>query len=264
MFALLKNFFFGAGNRKEGISTPEQSKVNSYRMLIECLQAASAALPEGKAYIVQANGEFTVSLTWKPEEDGNAPSQIYGLDGSGKVSRWEESEHSSLFMEVPDKEAVLMKGETVKAAETEALEKEDKKKEIEETAEKPSRQQLMMRKLVHYLKLHYAFRYNRLTERTECARLNPEAVEDSHHLTYKPVDTRTLNSISLDAISEGIDCWDRDVKRYIESAHIPAYHPFTLYFDRLPAWDGKDRVSDLNGCLTKNCGSAPSTAGCWP
>ena len=180
MFALLKNFFFGAGNRKEGISTPEQSKVNSYRMLIECLQAASAALPEGKAYIVQANGEFTVSLTWKPEEDGNAPSQIYGLDGSGKVSRWEESEHPSLFMEVPDKEAVLMKGETVKAAETEALEKEDKKKEIEETAEKPSRQQLMMRKLVHYLKLHYAFRYNRLTERTECARLDPEAVEDSH------------------------------------------------------------------------------------
>ena len=54
MFALLKNFFFGAGSRKEETTLPEQSKADSYRMLIECLQAASAALPEGKAYIVQA------------------------------------------------------------------------------------------------------------------------------------------------------------------------------------------------------------------
>ena len=252
MFALLKNFFFGAGSRKEETTSPEQQKADSYRMLIECLQAASAALPEGKAYIVQANGEFTVSLTWKPEEGGNAPSRIYGLDGSGKVSRWEESGRPDLFVEAPDEENVPVKDETAKAADPEkAEEKEEKEEEKEEKeeekekTEKPSRQQLMMQRLVRHLKLRYAFRYNRLTERTECARLDPEAVEDSHHLTYKPVDTRTLNSISLDAISEGIDCWDRDVKRYIESGHISAYHPFTLYFDRLPAWDGKDRVSDL-------------------
>ena len=185
MFALLKNFFFGAGNRKEETTSPEQSKVDSYRMLIECLQAASAVLPEGKAYIVQASGEFTISLTWKPEEGGNAPSQIGRPD---------------LFVEVPDEETVPVKDKAAKAADPEkAEEKEEEKEEKEKTekAEKPSRQQLMMQRLVRHLKLRYAFRYNRLTERTECARLDPEAVEDSHHLTYKPVDTRTLNSISL-------------------------------------------------------------------
>ena len=111
MLTMLKNFFFGTGSRKEETTLPEQQKADSYRILLECLQAASAALPEGKAYIVQANGEFTVSLTWKPEEENHAPSQIYGLDGSGKVSRWEERGHQGLFVEVPDEEGVPVKEE---------------------------------------------------------------------------------------------------------------------------------------------------------
>ena len=249
MLTMLKNFFFGTGSRKEETTSPEQQKADSYRILLECLQAASAALPEGKAYIVQANGEFTVSLTWKPEEENHAPSQIYGLDGSGKVSRWEERGHQGLFVEVPDEEGVPVKEE----AASEKNEAEGEAKAAEKAVqEKPSRQQLMMQRLVRHLKLRYAFRYNRLTERTECARLNPDALDDSHCLIYKPVDTRTLNSLSLDAISEGIDCWDKDVKRYIESGHIPAYHPFTLYFDHLPAWDGKDRVNELAKRVSDN------------
>lgn len=42
-----------------------------------------------------------------------------------------------------------------------------------------------------------------------------------------------------------MDCWDRDIKRYVESDHVQAYHPFDLYFNNLPAWDGKDRVTEL-------------------
>ena len=59
------------------------------------------------------------------------------------------------------------------------------------------------------------------------------------------MDSRTLNGITLDAMNSGVDCWDRDVKRYVESDHVQAYHPFDLYFKHLPAWDGTDRVTEL-------------------
>ena len=102
-----------------------------------------------------------------------------------------------------------------------------------------------MQRLSRYLKLHYAFRYNLLTERTECARLNTEKADESHLLTYTPVDSRILNGIALSAIENGVECWDRDIKRYVESDHVQDYHPFELYFNNLPEWDGKDRVTEL-------------------
>jgi predicted P-loop ATPase len=46
-------------------------------------------------------------------------------------------------------------------------------------------------------------------------------------------------------MDSGIRCWDRDVRRYVESDKIEEYHPFRLYFDTLPAWDGTDRITPL-------------------
>lgn len=108
--------------------------------------------------------------------------------------------------------------------------------------EKPSRQLKSLQQLLGYLQLHYVFRYNRLTDRTECACL---AGEPAHELRYQPTDNRILNSISLQAMQAGISCWDRDIKRYVESAEIPSFHPFTSYMEHLPQWDGVDRVSPL-------------------
>ena len=119
------------------------------------------------------------------------------------------------------------------------------KKPVAQQAEKEPKQQRMMQRLSRYLKLHYAFRYNLLTERTECARLNTEKADESHLLTYTPVDSRILNGIALSAIENGVECWDRDIKRYVESDHVQDYHPFELYFNNLPEWDGKDRVKEL-------------------
>ena len=102
-----------------------------------------------------------------------------------------------------------------------------------------------MQRLSRYLKLYYAFRYNLLTERTECARLDTGKADEAHHLTYTPVDSRTLNGIALSAIENGVNCWDRDIRRFVESDHVQAYHPFELYFKNLPEWDGKDRVAEL-------------------
>jgi predicted P-loop ATPase len=58
---------------------------------------------------------------------------------------------------------------------------------------------------------------------------------------------RNLNGISCAALNNGIDCWDKDIKRYVESDNVKEYNPFTLYFDNLPKWDGKDRVTPLAG-----------------
>ncbi len=119
----------------------------------------------------------------------------------------------------------------------------DIQSECKAEKDKPSRQLKSLKQLLSYLHLHYAFRYNRLTDRTECAYLSEE--EDGHELRYQPADNRVLNSISLQVMQAGIPCWDRDVKRFVESAEIPSFHPFTAYMEQLPEWDGVDRVAPL-------------------
>jgi predicted P-loop ATPase len=49
----------------------------------------------------------------------------------------------------------------------------------------------------------------------------------------------------MEARRTGIDCRDRDVNRFVYSKEVKEYHPFRQYMERLPEWDGKDRVSDL-------------------
>lgn len=56
---------------------------------------------------------------------------------------------------------------------------------------------------------------------------------------------RELNTFCIEAHAEGIPCWDKDLNRYVYSTYIPAYHPFLLYMDELPDWDGKDRLAAL-------------------
>ena len=202
----LRDFFFR-----------EEPSVSSYDRLLADLNRACSSLPEGQAFLVTGDGEFTVRLTWKPQQM-NPDKRMFSLNGQDEVTEWIEA--------VP------------------TATKEPKPVDIENEKKEP-KQKRMMQRLSRYLKLHYAFRYNLLTERTECARLNAEKADEAHHLTYTPVDSRTLNGIALSAIENGVECWDRDVKRYVESDHVQAYHPFELYFKNLPEWDGKDRVTEL-------------------
>ena len=202
----LKDFFFR-----------EEPSVSSYDRLLADLNRACSSLPEGQVFLVIGDGEFTVRLTWKPQQT-NPDKRMFSLNGQDEVTEWIEA--------VP------------------TATKEPKPVDIEKEKKEP-KQKRMMQRLSRYLKLHYAFRYNLLTERTECARLNEEKADEAHHLTYTPVDSRTLNGIALSAIENGVECWDRDIKRYVESDHVQAYHPFELYFRNLPEWDGKDRVTEL-------------------
>ena len=195
----LRDFFFR-----------EEPSVSSYDRLLTNLNRACSYLPEGQAFLVTGDGEFTVRLTWKPRQE-DAEKRMFSLNGQNEVTEWVETAPSAV----------------------------EAKKPVAQQAEKEPK------RLSRYLKLHYAFRYNLLTERTECARLNTEKADESHLLTYTPVDSRILNGIALSAIENGVECWDRDIKRYVESDHVQDYHPFELYFNNLPEWDGKDRVTEL-------------------
>ena len=86
----------------------------------------------------------------------------------------------------------------------------------------------------------YEFRFKVLTEPPEF-----RSKSDKGNGIFRPATERDLNAICLEAHRHGIDCWDRDVARMVHSADVREYHPFRLYFQRLPTWDGRDRLHDL-------------------
>ena len=107
----------------------------------------------------------------------------------------------------------------------------------------------LMQEVTAFLTSRYRFRFNVLTEETEVADVaNITNIENNlpdAHPRYAKVDERWMNTLSMEAIETGIDCWDRDIQRFVRSRRISEYHPFTAYFEQLPEWDGKDRVSAL-------------------
>ena len=114
---------------------------------------------------------------------------------------------------------------------------------------KKAKSSSLMQEVTAFLTSRYRFRFNVLTEETEVADVaNITNIENNlpdAHLRYAKVDERWMNTLSMEAIETGIDCWDRDIQRFVRSRRISEYHPFTAYFEQLPEWDGKDRVSAL-------------------
>ena len=108
----------------------------------------------------------------------------------------------------------------------------------------------LMQEVTAFLTSRYRFRFNVLTEETEVAEVTNN-IPDTH-LRYAKVDERWMNTLSMEAIETGIDCWDRDIQRFVRSRRISEYHPFTAYFEQLPEWDGTDRVSALARRVSDN------------
>lgn len=97
----------------------------------------------------------------------------------------------------------------------------------------------LTRQVMDFLTKRYDFRYNLLTEETE---FRPAGQRD---FAFLSVGKRNLNAFCIEAHAEGIPCWDKDLSRYIYSTYIPDYHPFQLYMEELPQWDGVDRLTQL-------------------
>jgi predicted P-loop ATPase len=115
----------------------------------------------------------------------------------------------------------------------------DGNKEERNCAERSAEAGNILRAVEGFLEQYYVFRFNKITEATEYReRHAPEG-------TFVAVGQRELNSLCIAARKQGINCWDKDISRYVNSADIQPYHPFLSYMDTLPAWDGIDRVEAL-------------------
>ena len=63
--------------------------------------------------------------------------------------------------------------------------------------------------------------------------------------SYQDLTEEARNSITMRALEQGIKCWDKDIRRFVNSEDITPYDPLNEWLDRLPRWDGKDRVTPL-------------------
>ena len=106
-----------------------------------------------------------------------------------------------------------------------------------------SKEQRLAIQTDEFMKRRYDFRYNTQVGEVEYRERH------SFRFRFSPIDKRTLNSIALDAQSEGIPLWDRDISRYIYSNRIPVFNPLEDYLYDLPHWDGKDRIRALAGLV---------------
>ena len=103
----------------------------------------------------------------------------------------------------------------------------------------PSKVQEEAVALQEFMTRRYSFRRNEvlgLTEYCERKRL---------HTRYRPVDETVVNSIALNAREEGVNVWDRDVKRYLKSDRVMTFNPFDAFLDTLPKWDKCPRIDKL-------------------
>ena len=253
VFATLKTVFFGS----KFLSTPVPSDGTPRRDLVSALNGLMPlcrTIPGVHLAVDIREGRVALVLNWTSRTDGNALAGVYHYivsdeDGVKEVSKSqvlpaengmgnlpesknETSKHPTTLIEKTEKEAA-QSGSARKKAGLESSKEEVKK----------AKSCSLMQEVTAFLTSRYRFRFNVLTEETEVANIEnnlPDA-----HLRYTKVDERWMNTLSMEAIETGIDCWDRDIQRFVRSRRISEYHPFTAYFEQLPEWDGKDRVSAL-------------------
>ncbi|MGL4993204.1 MAG: VapE domain-containing protein [Bacteroidales bacterium] len=93
--------------------------------------------------------------------------------------------------------------------------------------------------LKSFMERRYEVRRNTLNDQIEYRQ------KLSFYTPFKSVDKFALNTISIDALSEGLRVWDRDISRYIYSSKTPVYNPIDRYLEELPQWDGDDHIGDM-------------------
>ena len=98
---------------------------------------------------------------------------------------------------------------------------------------------LLAYKTEAYMKEHYTLRLNVMTG-------TPEYRMNAVGYGFQPLDLAARNTMAINALKAGVDSWDKDLSRYIDSNLIPRYYPMEDYLRHLPHWDGKhDYVGEL-------------------
>ena len=272
VFATLKTVFFGS----KFLSAPVPSDGTPRRDFVSALNGLMPlcrTIPGVHLAVDIREGRVALVLNWTSRTDGNALAGTYHYivsdeDGVKEVSKSQvlpaengkgnlpESKnrapkHPTTLIEKTEKEAAHSKDVEKKIG---VISSEGTRKEagLESSKEevKKAKSSSLMQEVTAFLTSRYRFRFNVLTEETEVANI-ANNIPDTH-LRYTKVDERWMNSLSMEAIETGIDCWDRDIQRFVRSRRISEYHPFTAYFEQLPEWDGKDRVSALARRVSDN------------
>ena len=97
----------------------------------------------------------------------------------------------------------------------------------------------LLARMEEFLKRRYEFRKNEIIGEVEYRE------KHSFCFRFRPVTPEVLNGICLNAMEEGLDIWDKDVRRYIYSPRVPNYNPLEEFLYNLPGWDGKERIRAL-------------------
>ena len=265
VFATLKTVFFGS----KFLSTPVPSDGTPRRDLVSALNGLMPlcrTIPGVHLAVDIREGRVALVLNWTSRTDGNALAGVYHYivsdedgvkevdksqvlpaeNGKGNLSesRNEAPGCPAVLIEKTEKESAQSGGarKVMNIAHSKDIEKEAGLESSKEEVKK-AKSSSLMQEVTAFLTSRYRFRFNVLTEETEVANI-ANNIPDTH-LRYAKVDERWMNTLSMEAIETGIDCWDRDIQRFVRSRRISEYHPFTAYFERLPEWDGTDRVSAL-------------------
>ena len=99
------------------------------------------------------------------------------------------------------------------------------------------------RRLLDYLERKYEMRYNTALGCTEIRKANSSE-------PFAPADDRVRNTLAIKARLDGIDVWDKDIRRYTESKFVKTFNPVDAFLKRLKGkWDGKDHIGALAGCV---------------
>ena len=249
VFATLKTVFFGS----KFLSAPVPSDGTPRRDFISALNGLMPlcrTIPGVHLAVDIREGRVALVVDWTPRTDGNALAGVYHYivsdeDGVKEVSKSQVLPAENGMGNLPESKNETSKHPTTLIEKTEKEAAPVSSKEAVKKAKSCS----LMQEVTAFLTSRYRFRFNVLTEETEVADVaNITNIENNlpdAHLRYAKVDERWMNTLSMEAIETGIDCWDRDIQRFVRSRRISEYHPFTAYFEQLPEWDGKDRVSAL-------------------
>ncbi len=281
VFATLKTVFFGS----KFLSAPVPSDGTPRRDFVSALNGLMPlcrTIPGVHLAVDIREGRVALVVDWTPRTDGNALAGTYHYIVSDEDGVKEVVESQVLLTEngkgnlsesrneAPGCPAVLIEKTEEESAPSGSARKEaglEFSKDIEkkigvissegnrkEAAPVSSKEEVkkakscsLMQEVTAFLTSRYRFRFNVLTEETEVANNIPDT-----HLRYTKVDERWMNTLSMETIETGIDCWDRDIQRFVRSRRISEYHPFTAYFEQLPEWDGTDRVSALARRVSDN------------
>ena len=99
------------------------------------------------------------------------------------------------------------------------------------------------RRLLNYLERKYEMRFNTALGCTETRKAGSNE-------PFVPVNERMRNTIAIKARLDGIDAWDKDIRRYTESDFVKAFNPVDIFLKGLRGrWDGKNHIEALADCV---------------